>query len=71
VTSCDDGTAYNIADRTTGQTEPPAPASRDYIFAVFGMRLVAGRWALSSVTVVAYPDQRVKACMKDAQSRSA
>jgi hypothetical protein len=64
VTSCDDGTQYNLGDRATGQTAPPAPLTRDYAFAVFGMRLAGGRWALSSVTAAGYPDQRVKACMQ-------
>lgn len=64
VTTCDDGTAYNVADRASGATEPPAPTSQDFDFAEFGMRLVAGRWAASSVTVILYPDQRVKACMQ-------
>jgi hypothetical protein len=71
VTSCDDGTGYDVADRTTGQTEPPASASQAYIFVIYGMRLVGGRWAVSSVSAIAYPDQRVKACMRDSQSRSA
>jgi hypothetical protein len=66
VTSCDDGSRFNQADRTTGQTAAPVPVSQQYIFVIFGMRLVAGRWALSSLTVVSYPDQRVKACMQAA-----
>lgn len=70
VTSCDDGTGYNVADRTTGQPAPPAPASQEYAFAVFTMRLVGGRWAVSSVTAVTFPDQRVKACMRDPQSHT-
>ncbi|HEY7263802.1 MAG TPA: hypothetical protein VH589_20260 [Trebonia sp.] len=66
VTSCDDGTAFNIADRATGRTPAPVPVSQQYAFGVFGMRLVAGRWTLSSLTGVGYPDQRVKACMQAA-----
>jgi|SRR5215469_8683654 len=66
VTSCDDGTAFNIADRATGRTPAPVPVTQQYAFGVFGMRLVAGRWTLSSVTGVGYPDQRVKACMQAA-----
>jgi hypothetical protein len=66
LTSCDDGTHYNVADRTIGQTEPPAPTSQEYAFAVFTMRPVDGRWAISSVTAITFPDQRVKACMKAA-----
>ena len=68
LTSCDDGTRYNVADRATGQAEPPAPASQEYAFATFTMRPVDSRWALSSVTAVTIPDQRVKACMQDAQT---
>jgi hypothetical protein len=68
VTSCDDGTGYNVADRTTGQTESPVPLSQQYAFAVFTMRPVDGRWAISSVRAITYPDQRVKACMQDNQA---
>jgi hypothetical protein len=64
VTSCDDGTRYNVADRTSGQTMAPAPSSQQYTFVVFTMRPVNGRWAISSVAVSSFPDQRVKACMQ-------
>jgi hypothetical protein len=66
VTSCDDGTRYNVANRTTGQREPPAPASKQYAFAIFTMSRVGGRWATSSVSGVGYPDKRVKACIHEA-----
>jgi hypothetical protein len=66
VTSCDDGSGYNVANRTTGQTESPAPASQQYAFAVFTMSRVDGRWASSSVSAISYPDKRVKACIHDA-----
>ena len=64
VTTCDDGTAYNLADRTSGQTLPPAPATDNYDVAAFGMRLVAGRWAVSSVTVIVAPPRPVHAATR-------
>lgn len=68
VTSCDDGSRYNVANRATGQVEPPAPASKQYGFAVFTMSRVGGRWAISSVSASSYPSKRVKACIQDARN---
>jgi hypothetical protein len=62
VTSCDDGSRYEMDDRTTGKQQSPTPLSQDYLYVVFDMIPLDGRWALSSLTVVENPDKRAKAC---------
>jgi len=68
VTTCDDGSRYNTADRTSGQTPAPVPVSQQYVFAIFGMSRVGGRWANSSVSAITYPDPRVKACIQETEN---
>jgi hypothetical protein len=68
VTSCDDGSAFNVADRKTGQTKPPAPVSYQYDFIVATMVPTAGHWALNSVKPVVAPDARAKACQQNART---
>jgi hypothetical protein len=67
VTTCDDGTKWDTASRTTGKALPAAPASQQYAFESFTMSPVDGHWSISSVTIVSFPDQRVKSCMRDSK----
>jgi len=68
VTTCDDGSAWNQADRTTGQTQAPVPVTQQYIFVTFYMVPLDGHWAYTDLTVTTYPDQRAKTCMQDART---
>jgi hypothetical protein len=68
VSTCDDGSKFNQADRSTGQTFPPLPVTQQYVFVTFSMAPFNGHWALVSLKVETYPDQRVKTCMQDART---
>lgn len=69
LTTCDDGSLYGLADRTSGKVMAPAPPTQEFDLAIFTMIPLKGHWALSTVKAVAYPDPRVKACIQSA-SRS-
>jgi len=68
VTTCDDGSSFNVASRKTGQTEAAAPLQYQYDFIMATMVPVAGHWALSSVKPVVQPDSRAKACEQAART---
>ena len=68
VTTCDDGSRFNVADRKTGQTEPTPPVADQYDLVVATMVPVAGHWALSSVKPVVAPDPHATTCQQAART---
>jgi hypothetical protein len=66
VVSCDDGSQYTIKDTQTGTVSTPAPPNEDYVQVTWEMTMVAGHWAMSSVTVVDLPAAAAKSCQATA-----
>lgn len=64
VTSCDDGSKFELVNTSTGVPNPAdaAPADQQYLFETWKMVRLGGRWALSAVAPVTLPDPRAKPC---------
>jgi hypothetical protein len=62
LATCDDGTKYVQENPNTGETLPPAPPDRQYLFETWNLVPLDGHWAITSFTLVFSPDSRAAAC---------
>ncbi len=62
VTSCDDASKALDENPSTGHKYPNGPGSPVIFFVTWQLVPVAGRWAITSYTLVAAPDPRERVC---------
>jgi hypothetical protein len=66
ITTCDDGSKYDEQNPRTGVVNPSSehlPTDQVYVFETWGMTMLDGHWAITSITVASPGSPAEKSCL--------